>query len=117
MLPHLLIALLPGGQLREGGPQVALSIAIKAVLTAKALPLPEHGQGHDFTSAEGGLRSRMALRGQGGLAKVIDHDVKSREEGVDIDHKIAPYLGEDRAILQVGGTFHSTISCQLTPSV
>jgi hypothetical protein len=30
---------------------------------------------------------------------------------------IAPYLGEDRAILQVGGTFRLTVRSQLTPSV
>jgi hypothetical protein len=30
---------------------------------------------------------------------------ENSEEGVHIDHEIAPYLGEDRAILPVEGTF------------
>jgi hypothetical protein len=96
---------------------VALRRARKAALTAKALPLAKDGQGHHLAPAEGGRRSRVTLRGHGGLAKVIDPNVKSSEEGVDIDHEIAPYLGEERAILQAEGTFRSTVSCQLTPSV
>jgi hypothetical protein len=43
LLPHLAIELLAGGQLRKGGPQMALRLAVKAPLTAKALPLPEQG--------------------------------------------------------------------------
>jgi hypothetical protein len=35
----------------------------------------------------------VGLQGQGGLAKVINHDIKNSEEGVHIDHEIAPYLG------------------------
>jgi hypothetical protein len=31
--------------------------------------------------------------------------------------EFAPYRGEDRAILQAGGTFRATIGYQLTPSV
>jgi hypothetical protein len=86
LLPHLAVELLSRGQLRKGGPQMTLRIAIKAALTAKALPLPEHSQSHDFAPAERGLRARTGLRRQGGLAKIVDHDVKSRQEGVHIDH-------------------------------
>jgi hypothetical protein len=32
--------------------------------------------------------------GQGGLAKVIDHDVKSGEEGVNLDQRAAPSFGK-----------------------
>src|SRR5262245_4352510 len=86
LLPHLAVELLPRGQLWKSGPQVTLCIAIKAPLTAKALPLPKHGQGHDFAPAERSLRSRALLRGQGSLAKIVYHDVKSSQEGVHIDH-------------------------------
>jgi hypothetical protein len=55
LLPHLAIELLAGGQLRKGGPEMALCIAVKAPLIAKALPLPEQGQGHHLAPAQGGL--------------------------------------------------------------
>jgi hypothetical protein len=86
MLTHLAIVLFPGRQLRKGRPQMVLRRAVKAALTANALPLSAYGQGHHLTSAEGGLRSRVSLKGQGGRAKVIHHNVQSSEEGVDIDH-------------------------------
>src|SRR5215467_6966355 len=92
-------------------------LAIQPELTAKALPLPEEGQGHRLTPAKSRLRSSMGLGRQRGRAHIIYHDVKSRQEGVHIDHRAAPYLGEERAMLQVDGTFRSTVSCQLTPSV
>jgi len=41
--PDLPIVLLPDGQRRKGSPEMALGIAIKTPLTAKALPLPEQG--------------------------------------------------------------------------
>jgi len=45
MLPaDLPIVLLPRRQLRKGRSEVALRIAVKATLTAKALPLPAQGQ-------------------------------------------------------------------------
>jgi hypothetical protein len=117
MLSHLALVLLPEGQRRQGGAQVALRLAVKAALTAKPLPLAKDGQGYCLTPTEGGLGPRVLLRGQRGLAKVINHDVKSGEEGVGIDQRAAPYLGEDRAILQVGDTFCSPLGCPLTPSV
>jgi len=117
MLPHLAMVLLPEGQLRKGRAQVALRLAVKATLTAKPLPWSKDGQGDRLTPTEGRLGSRVLLRRQGGLAKVINHDVKKSEEGVGIDHRAAPYLGEDRAMLPVGDTFCSPISCQPTPSV
>jgi hypothetical protein len=96
------IVLLPREQSRKGGPQVALRIAVKAALAAKALLLREQSQGHHLTPAEGSLGARVWFRGQRELAKVIDHNVKSSQEGVHIDHRSAPYLGEERAILPVG---------------
>src|SRR5262245_59538931 len=91
VLPHVAIELLPGRQLRKSRAQVALRIAVKAARTAKALPWAEDRQGHHLTPTEGGLRPRVLLRGKGDLAKVIDHNVKSSEEGVGIDHRAAPY--------------------------
>jgi hypothetical protein len=55
LLADLPIVLLPRGQLRKGRPEMALRIAVKAALTAKALPLPEQGQGDHLTPAEGRL--------------------------------------------------------------
>jgi hypothetical protein len=115
--PDLLIVLRACGQLGKGGLQMALRGTVKAALTAKALLLPEQGQGHHLTPAEGGLGARVGLGRQRALAKVIDPNVKNSQEGVHIDHRNAPYLGEDRAILQAGGTFRVAIRCQLTPSV
>jgi hypothetical protein len=84
---------------------VALRIAVNAALAAKSLPLREQSQGHHLTPAEGSLGARVWFRGQRERAKVIDHHVKSSQEGVHIDHRSAPYLGEERAILPAGSTF------------
>jgi hypothetical protein len=111
------IVLLPRRQRRKGRPEMARCIAVKAALTAKALPRPAQGQGDHLTPAEGRLGTRVGLGGQGEPAKVIDHNVKSSQEGVHINPRSAPYLGEERAILSAGGTFRVSISCQLTPSV
>src|SRR5262249_31406152 len=88
------IVLLPCGQRRKGGPQMALCIAVKAALTAKALPLPEQRQGHHLTPAEGCLGARVEVGGQRALAKVIDHHVQSSQEGVHIDHRMLLILGK-----------------------
>jgi hypothetical protein len=87
---------------------VTLRIAVKATLTAKALPLSVYRQSHHFAVAESGRWPSVSLGGQKDLAKIIDHGVKSGQEGVGIDHRTAPYLGEDGAILQVEGTFRSS---------
>jgi hypothetical protein len=49
-------------------------------------------------------------------SEVIDQHVQSRQEGVHINHRRAPYC-EERAMLPAGGTFRVAISGQLTPSV
>src|SRR5262249_56781826 len=99
MLADLPIELLPRGQLRQGGTEMALRVAVKATLTAQALPLPEHSPGHHLTPAERGLGARMQYGRQRGLAKVVYHNVKSSQEGVCVDHRGAPYPGEDRVVL------------------
>jgi hypothetical protein len=75
LLAALPIALLLGGQRRQGGPQMTLGIAVKAALMAKALPLAEHGQGHHRAPAQGGLWSWVGRGGQRGLAKVVYHQM------------------------------------------
>src|SRR5215471_4815777 len=95
---------------------MTLGRAIKAALTAQALPLPAQGQSHHLTPAEGRLGARVGRGGQRERAKVIDQHVQSRQEGVHINHRSAPYC-EERAILPAGGTFRVSISRQLTPSV
>ena len=117
VLPHLAMELLPGGPRRQGRPPGTSGIAIAATLPATARPWAAQGPGHHRAATEGCLRPRVALPRQGGLAKSIDPNVKQREAGVGIDQRAAPYLGEDRAMLQVGGTFRSARSGQLTPSV
>jgi hypothetical protein len=75
VLPHVALELLPAGPRRQGRPQGARRIAGKAALTAKALPWSKARQRHSLTPTEGGLRPRVWRRGQGGLAKVINHNV------------------------------------------
>src|SRR5262252_922586 len=82
------IALLPGGQRRQGGPEMTLGVAVQAARTATTLPLPAQCQGHHRAPAQGGLWARVGLRGQRGLAQVVGHHVKSRQEGVHIDHSM-----------------------------
>jgi hypothetical protein len=89
LLPHVAVALLARGPLRQGAPQVALRRAVKAPFTAKTLPLRKHRQGQHCALAASSLRPRVGLYGQRGLAKVINHDVKNSEEGVHIDHERA----------------------------
>jgi hypothetical protein len=67
---------------------VALGMAVKAALTAKALPLSTHGQGHDLAPAERALRPRMSRREPGGRATIVSHDIKHRQAGVPIDQRI-----------------------------
>ena len=102
LLAELPIVLLPGGQRRKGGPEMALRIAIKAPLTAKALPLPEQGQGHHLTPAQGCLGARVWLGGQRGLAKVVCHHVQNSQEGVHIDHRSAPIVGKIEQFYRLG---------------
>ena len=116
LLADLPILLLSGGQRRKGGPEMALGIAVKAALTAKALPLPAQSQGDHLTPAEGRLGARVGRGGQSEHAKVIDQHLQRRQEGVHSNHRSAPYC-EERAILPAGGTFRVAISGQLTPSV
>lgn len=75
----------PGGPRRKGGPEMTLGIALTAPLTAKTLPLPEQGQGHNLAPAQGGLGSGVGLGGQRGLEQVVCHNVKDGQEGVHID--------------------------------
>jgi hypothetical protein len=102
MVAHLPIKLLSRRQLWKGQPQVALRIAVKPALASKALPLSKDRQRQHLTATEGSLGARLGRRRQEILAEIIHYHVKSSQEGVDIDHRFAPYLGEDRAILQVG---------------
>jgi hypothetical protein len=99
LLPHLPMAGCPGGPLGKRCPQVALGIAGKAPCPPKALPWPTQRPGHSLAPAERGLRPRVARRGQGRLAKGLDHDGERSEEGGHIDHRGAPYSGENSAIL------------------
>ena len=117
VLTDVAMALLARGQRGQGGAPMLVRRAIHTARTAKALPLPEEGQGHHCAPAKRGLRPRVWLRKQGGRAKSIDHHVESRQEGVHINQSSAPSLGEERAILPARGTFRVSISCQLTPSV
>src|SRR5262245_16846439 len=94
MLAHLPMKLLPGRQLRKGHPQVVLRIAVKPPLAPKALPWPEDCQCQYLTATEGSRGARLALDRQGGLAEIIHHHVKSSQEGVSIDHSVAPILGK-----------------------
>jgi hypothetical protein len=85
VLPPVAIEWRSGGQWRQGGVEVPPRIAGTAALTAKALPLSADRQGDPRTPTAGGLRPRVVLRGQGGLAQGIEHDVKSGAAGVGID--------------------------------
>jgi hypothetical protein len=57
------------------------------------------------------------LGGQRGLAKVVCHNVKSRQEGVHIDHSICSLSCRRESNATGRGPFRSAISCQFTPSV
>jgi hypothetical protein len=115
--PDLPLGLLAGGPRRQGGPALARGGAVHAPRPAQALPRPAQGPGHHRAPAQGGLGARGRLGRQSSRAQVVHQNGKSRQEGVHIDQRSAPYLGEERAMLQAVGTFCVSSSCQLTPSV
>ena len=57
------MVLLPRRQLRKGRPEMALRLAVTAALTAKAVPLPDQGQGSHRTPAEDSLGDPGVARG------------------------------------------------------
>jgi hypothetical protein len=65
-------------------------LAIKTAFTAKALPLAKDRQSHSLTACEGRVRPWVCLHRQRSLAKIVNDDVKSRQEGVRIglDHRV-----------------------------
>src|SRR4030095_7914144 len=99
------IKILAGAPLRKGGAQRRMRLAVKATLTAKALALSVYRQSPHLSAAEGGRWPSVSLGRPKDLAKIIDDDVKSGQEGIGIDHRTAPYLREERAILRVEGPF------------
>ena len=109
MVAQLPIPLLLRGQLWKSRPQVALRIAIKAVLTATPLPLAKERQGQTLTACESCVWPWRRFHGQRGFTEIVSYDIKRGQEGVDIDHRNCFYLGEDRAILQAGDTFRSPV--------
>jgi hypothetical protein len=102
MLPHLAVELLPCRQLWEGGLEMALGIAVKAPLTVKALPLPEQGQGDHLAPAQGRLGARGWLGWQRELAKVINHNVKSSQEGSTSTIEVLLVLGKIEQFYRLG---------------
>jgi hypothetical protein len=74
------------GQAREGRASVALGRARKATLPAQRLPLSADRQRQPRTATEGRMGTWMRFSGPRGFTAISNHDLKGREEGVDIDH-------------------------------
>jgi hypothetical protein len=67
--------------------------------------LARSGQGDDFAALQGSQGTRqMFLMGMPRLAKIIDHDVQCSQEGIHIDHQLAPFLtnGFDKLTVRGG---------------
>src|SRR6266478_4297813 len=96
MRTHELVELSAIRQIWKGCPQMMLRIPIKGAFAGKLHPLPKQGQGNHFAALQGGGASwTLFLALQLRLAKIIDHDVQCCQEGIQIDHQLAPFLGNE----------------------
>ncbi len=111
------VKLRPRRQAGEGCAEVALCRAIKTALTAKLLPLSKDRQREYLTATEVCLGAGMGLNGQMGFTEIIDHDIKHRQEGVDIDQRKCS-LSWGRESNSIGQRhLPCNLCCELTPSV
>lgn len=93
MLAQEPIELATMGQLRKGGAQVLLRVAVESPFAGKLHPLTKECQGDHLASTQRRDRSRFAwLPRERSLAKIIHHDVQCCQEGIQIDHQRAPFL-------------------------
>jgi len=88
-LAPLPIALLPRGQWGKGRAPRARCRAVHAPCAAHALPRPAERQGPRLAAAPGCRRPRRSRGGHSRLAKIVDHNVKRRQEGVHSNHRRA----------------------------
>jgi hypothetical protein len=88
VLAHLAVALLPRRQPEEGRAQMPLGRARNPACTAQAWPLATEGHGHPRAARAGRRWPRGCRQRQRGRAKIVHHDVPSRQEGGHIHHSI-----------------------------
>jgi hypothetical protein len=94
MLPHESVELRAIRQVCKGGSQILLSRAVKGSFARKLHPLSKHGQRNHLAALQASLRTRSVflmrlLR----LATIIDHHVQCSQEGIHLDHQLAPFQG------------------------
>jgi hypothetical protein len=94
MLAQEPIELPASRQCRKRGSQLLLHVAVKGPFTGELHPLPKEGQRDHLTAMQGrpwpwGMLAPRQTR----LAKIIGHDVQCSQEGIQIDLKLAPFLG------------------------
>src|SRR5215212_11055859 len=78
------------GTVREGrecSSEMGLGVAVEVPFAGEPRPAGEDGEGDYLALAEGGWWSGASLFGGLRLAKIVDDDVKCREEGVHVDHE------------------------------
>lgn len=113
MASHQSIELRSIRQVGKGWTQMMLRVAVKSSLTGKLHPLPKERQGDHLTALQRGHRSwyMLPLR-QARLAKIIDHNVQCCQEGIQINHQLAPFLWKSFDMLTVRPGY---LSFQLLP--
>src|SRR5918997_2123619 len=78
-------------KVRERSSQMGLGVAVEVPFASESRPVGEDGEGDDLALAEGGWGSGASLLGGLRLAKIVDDDVKCREEGVHVEHESVPF--------------------------
>jgi hypothetical protein len=97
------IQLGPVRQPGKGRARVLSGIAVERAFTGETGQLPKEPQSDHLTPAERGLRTRADLRRQLRLTALVNHGVQGREEGIRVDHGIAPLQNRDWSCTLVAG--------------
>jgi hypothetical protein len=80
-------------QIRKGCSQMMLGRPITGSFAWKLDPLPKESQGDHLAALQASQSSwTTLLRRQARLAKIIDQNVPCSQEGIQIDHRLAPFL-------------------------
>ena len=124
VLPQEAVELGTIRQLRKGGLQMLLGIAVKRAFAGKLDPLAKYCQGDHFAALQRGPWARnVLLMNMPRLAKIINHDVQCSQEGIQIDLKLAPFLTKwfDKLTVRPGyrsfqvlSISHQTFNCTPT---
>jgi hypothetical protein len=95
--PHQAVELASVGQGGEGWTKVTTGIAIETALTGKPVPMAEDRQSYHLTARQRTPGAGDPLWEPLVMAKIIRHNIKCGQEGVDVHHRAASRFGRFEA--------------------